>query len=266
MATGLALGAAPAVSADEVQVLDRLQIGVGTFFNRLNLDGRFDGSVEFDGSTRDFDHELGFDKQREIEFWQVGWRPFDDHQIDLIRYRDERVRRVNLDEPLRFRGEEFPIQAALRGSARFIATELDYTWWAWHNETAAVGPQLGVLRLQAGVSLRGRVASDEFGTVEGAASVDEQVYAPLIGITGRWQASSNWRFQGDLRLIRLHINAVEGNALSAKIGVSFYPTEHLGLALQYADTRLRAERSREAITGRLEVGFSGPQLLLLLRF
>lgn len=253
-------------AAEPLPVLDRFSLSVGVFSNRLNLDGRVDGSVEFDGSSRDFDEDLGFGKTRRIDVWELAWRPATRHQIDLRRYGDSRSRTVQLDEELRFRGETFPIQADLRGRANFTATELDYTFWAWQREQAAVGVQLGLLRLETELGLFGRVASAEFGEAQGEATLDEHVYAPLFGAAGAWRLGTRWRLNAELRWIRLRINQIDGHALSAQFGAEFFPTEHVGLVFQYGDTRVEAERSKDAVTGRLKVGFSGPQVLLRLRF
>lgn len=260
------LVATASLAAEPVPALDRFSVAVGTFSNRLDIDGRIDGSAEFDGSRRDFDETLNVGNRRRIGLYEAAWRFAEHHQIELRRYRDSRSRTARLDETLRFNGETFPIQASLRGSAGFELTEAIYTYWFRPDGESPFGLQFGALRLKGELALRGRIAVEGEGEAEGESAVSARIDAPLIGIAGRRVIGERWRIFGEARLIRLHIGDVEGHAYSGRLGVEYFPLEHLGLTLQYSGARVAAEQRKDELAGELEVGFAGPQLLARWRF
>lgn len=256
----------PCVAAPDLTALDDFSLGVGAFNNRLSLEGRVDGSGEFQGSQRDFAETLDIGDRREIGLAQLSVRAAERHQLDFRYYRDSRSRSVALDRQLRFDDQVFPVQASLRGSAGFRVGELTYTYW-WRVEPGnATGVQLGVLRIQGDLSLSGQVRVEGGGQAQGGASISERVYAPLIGLSHRHVIADHWRIYAEARALQLGINGVRGTALSANAGLEWWPWKHLGFALQYSDSRVRAKQSKAGFSGDLEVGFSGPQFILRTRF
>ena len=254
------------ILAAELSALDRYSIGIGSFNNRLSLEGRVDGSGEFRGSQRDFAEELNIGDRRGIGLAQLSVRPAEHHQFDFRYYRDSRSRAAELSRELRFNDEVFPVQANLRGRAGFRVSEFTYTWWWSAEPHFANGLQLGVLRLQGDLSLSGRVRLDNGDQAEGSASISEHLYAPLIGLAHRHVLGKHWRVYAEARALRIGINGVHGTALSATAGLEWWPWRHLGLALQYSDSRVQAEQDKAGFSGDLEVGFSGPQFILRSRY
>ena len=253
-------------SAADLTALDRFTIGIGSFHNRLSLEGRVDGSGEFRGSQRDFAEELNIGNRRDIGMAQLSVRPAEHHQFDFRYYRDSRSRVAELSRELRFNDEVFLVQANLRGRAGFRVSEFVYTYW-WNAEPRfASGLQLGVLRLQGDISLSGRVRLENGGQAEGQTSISEHLYAPLIGLAHRRVLGEHWRIYAEARAVRIGINGVRGTALSASAGLEWWPWKHLGVALQYSDSRVQAEQNKAGFSGDLEVGFSGPQFILRSRY
>jgi hypothetical protein len=264
LAAALLLSAAQGAAA--TPALDRLSVGIGSFSNRLQIEGRVDGRTEFDGSPRDFDETLDVGNRRRIGVWEASWLIGDRHQLDFRHYDDERRREVAIDEEIRFNGEVFPVQGALRGRAGFDLDELTYTWWFRPDEVSPLGLQLGVLRLEGYLGLGGRIAIDEVGEAEGETTVRDRLHAPLIGLAGRRQLGRQWRLYGEGRLIRLKVSGIHGTALSGRVGIEFLATRHLGIALQYGGARVDGRKRDADFAGELELGFGGPQLLLRLRY
>ena len=254
--------ASGAFADDALPALDRLQISAGLFSNELNVDGRVDGRASFEGSERDFDDTLGFAKRRSIDLIDISWRPFERHSFGLRHYRDSRSRTVRLEDELRFDGDVFPFDAEVRGRASFSALEFNYTGWLKASERSALGIQLGALRLSASLSIRGEIESPDLGRAEGEASVSRQLYAPLIGISGRQVLGPKVRTFFELKAIQLRYDGVDGRAYLGSAGIEYFPVKSVGLVLQYADTRVKAEQSVGDFNGRLDLGFRGPQALL----
>ncbi|MBD8527586.1 hypothetical protein [Pseudomarimonas arenosa] len=252
--------------AGDLSALDRFSLGIGSFHNRLSLEGRVDGSGEFRGSQRDFAEELDIGDRRQIGLAQLSVNFAEKHQLDVRHYSDSRTRTVALNRTLRFDDQVFPVQAALRGSAGFRVNEFTYTYWWSASAQRATGVQLGALRLQGDLALSGQVNVEGGGEASGQASVSEHLYAPLIGLAHRRVLGKQWRLYGEARAIRLSLNGVNGTALSATAGLEWWPWQRLGLALQYSDSRIRAKQAKQGFSGDIEVGFSGPQLILRTRF
>jgi hypothetical protein len=251
-----------AADAESLEALDRVRVSLGVFSNQLSLEGRVDGSAILDGSERDFDDELDIGKRRSVELYELGWRPFERHELSLRHYRDERQQSASIDEELRFAGEVFPIQASAQGRAAFRASELSYTGWLHAAPRSAFGLQLGVLKLEASLSIAGEISSPEFGSVSGEASASDRLYAPLAGFSTRRVLGDHVRVFADARAIRLNYRGIDGRAFSASAGIEYFPLRSIGVVLQYSDTWVEAERRTDAFNGKLEIGFSGPQALL----
>lgn len=245
--------------------LDRWSVGAGTFDNTFQIKGRVDGAVENQGSLIDFDERFGFDRTRLTQLYEFQYLLAERHQIELRHYSDERTRSAAIDDVIEFEGETFPAQASLRGSAGFAVSEVSYAYW-WRTETRTPwAAQLGAVRLRGKLGLSGRVEIEDIGESEGAASVRERVDAPVVGVAVRHAFNQRWRWFATTRLIYLDLGKLEGYAYTARVGVEWFPTRHLGLELQYGQSAWNAEKAKGAFNGELEVGFRGPQLLLKLR-
>lgn len=252
--------------ADALEALDRFQLGVGVFSNRLSLDGRVDGSVPFDGSRRDFADDLDLGGRRSVELVELSWRPFERHQFSVRHYRDSRRETASLSEELRFDGRTFPVQAEIDARAAFSAFEASYTGWLHAAPRSAFGIQVGVLRLAVEMEIDGIVREPTLGEFRDDARVEDHLYAPLIGIAGRRLLGERTRAYLEARAIELRHRGIDGTAFSATFGIEHFFGERLGLALQYSDTWVEVERRSSDFNGRLEVGFAGPQALLRWRF
>jgi hypothetical protein len=265
--------AAPA-GAQSLTPLDRFSVSVGAFNSRISLDGRVRGEGTLDGRLRRYTDEFDLGSRRPVGIAEMSWSPFERHELSLRYSRDTYRRAVQLSDELRFEGEVFPIDAELTARARFTSLELDYIWWMYATDASAFGVQLGALRYEAGLALRGTVSSDGNGTVDLDADGKRRLHAPLIGIAGRHVFGERMRGFAELRAIRLDYKRLEGTAVSANIGVEYYFTDNIGVVLQYADTRVRAERRLSGsnefgegrLEGRAELGLSGAQAMLKWRF
>jgi hypothetical protein len=267
----LALGSPAA--AQSLTPTDRFSVSAGVFNSELSLDGRFRGEGTVDGRLRRYSDDFDLGSRRAVGIAELSWSPFERHEISLRYSRDSYRRNGTLSDELRFEGQVFPIDAELTARARFTSLELDYIWWMYATDRAAFGVQLGALRYEAGVSLRGSASSDD-ETVRLDADGKRRLHAPLIGIAGRHLFSDRMRGFAELRAIRLDYSSIEGTAVSANIGLEYYFTDHIGVVLQYADTRVRADRrisgsgdfGEGRLDGRAELGLSGPQAMLRWRF
>jgi hypothetical protein len=262
----LLLTAAPLLQAQALGPLDRMTLAVGVFDGRLSLDGQVRANGTWAGEARRVADDFELGSSRAMELAEFSWSPWERHEFGVRYLRDRYRRTVRLSEEVRLEGQTFPVDVDLDGRTRFAGLEFDYTWWMFANDRSALGLQLGVLRLGAGVSLRGRVSSPDAGTVTLDANVSDHLYAPLIGIAGRHVFGERLRGFAELRAIELGFNGNDGTALAGTAGIEYLFGERVGLALQYADTRVRVERERERASGRLEFGLRGPQALLRLRF
>ncbi|MGQ0799642.1 MAG: hypothetical protein ACT4NL_05980 [Pseudomarimonas sp.] len=267
----LVLGA-PAF-AQSLTPLDRFSVSAGVFNSRLSLDGRIRAEGTLIGSLRSYAEDFDLGSRRTVGMAELSWSPFQRHELSLRYSRDSYQRGGTLSDQIRFEGEVFPIDAELTARARFTSVEFDYTWWMVATDASAFGVQLGALRYEASLSLSGSV-SGEGGTARLDADAKRQLHAPLIGIAGRHLFSDRLRGFAELRAIKLDYEQIEGAAMSATIGLEYYFSDHMGVVLQYADTRVRADRrisgsndfGEGQLEGRLGLGLSGAQAMLKVRF
>ncbi len=259
--------------AQSLTPLDRFSVSAGMFNSRLSLDGRVRAEGTLDGSLRSYADDFDLGSRRAVGIAELSWSPFERHELSLRYSRDNYRRGGTLSDEIRFEGQVFPIDAELTARARFTSVELDYIWWMYATDASAFGIQLGALRYEASLSLSGSVSA-EGETARLDADAERRLHAPLIGIAGRHLFSDRMRGFAELRAIKLDYERIDGTAVAATIGLEYYFTDHIGVVLQYADTRVRADRrisgSNELgegrLEGRAELGLSGAQAMLKWRF
>jgi hypothetical protein len=270
----LLLSAALPAAAQSLTPLDRFSVSAGLFDSRISLDGRVRGEGTLDGRLRSYSDDFDLDRRNAVGIAELSWSPFERHELSLRYSRDTFRRDAQLSEELRFEDQVFPVDADVSARARFTSLELDYIWWAYATDASAFGVQLGALRYEAELALSGNLSSEDNGTVEIDASGSRRLHAPLIGLAGRHVFGERMRGFAELRAIRLDYSRIEGTAVSANIGLEYFFTDNFGLVVQYADTRVRADRrvsgSNEfgegRLEGRAELGLSGAQALVKWRF
>jgi len=262
----LAIGglSAPAAAA-EMKAVDRFALSFGGFGNSLSLDGRVN-DAEVEGTRLDFAREFEFDRRRNLKLGEFSFRPWERHEFGVRAYRDSRQRSANLDEEVRFAGQTFVVDAEVTGRVGLQTLEFDYTWWFHSEPRTAVGIQLGLLRVSASLSLRGTVEVDDIGEANGQASVSDSFYVPLAGIAARQVFGERWRGFVEARYLRRNYRDIKGRAISGTAGLEFAVTDRWSIVAQYANTQVDVEQDEIDLSGELEVGFTGPQLLARLRF
>lgn len=246
--------------------LDRFALSAGTFFSDLSLEGNVSAEGTIDGELQQFAEDFRIGQRRRVEVFELGWSPWLRHEFGLSYHHDVARRGIRLSDEFELDGEVFPIDVDLTSHLRFTSVTLDYTYWAFVDERSALGLQVGVQKLTAGLGLRGRVASGERAEVIVDASVSDHLYSPLFGITGRHVFGEHVRGFIELRALELSYRGLGGRALSGLVGIEVFPWRHWGLVAQYGDTRIRASDSGDVLDGRLELGLAGPQLLLRYRY
>jgi hypothetical protein len=265
----LLLCCAPAAQSEPLTPLDRISLSGGVFHSRISLDGSVSAEGTLDQEVHRYADDFALGERRRVRIAEFAWSPWERHEFVVRYHRDHYRRTVRLSEALEFSGETFPIDIDLRARAHLTGLEVDYTWWMYAGNRAAVGLQVGMLRLAAGFGLSGRVASDGNGEVTIDAEASDRLYAPLVGIAGRHVLGERVRLFGELRAIELGYDGIDGRAIAGSAGVEYFPHEHWGLVLQYSDTRVRARDDRSHRQGRakgeLEFGLRGAQLLLKFR-
>lgn len=254
----------PAQAAADV-LGERFSIALGGFRNSLSLEGRVDDAV-IEGTDLDFADEFDFNNRRRLDIAELRVRVSDRQEFGVKAFRDSRERRAVLSEPVRFEGREFLVDAEVLGRVSLRSLEFDYTWWLWADQQQAFGFQLGVLRVGASLSLRGRVAVPGEGEATGSAAVSERFFVPLAGMAWRRQLGDSWRLEADLRYLRRSYRDLDGEALSGHLGAEWLASRHFSVVLQYGFTEVDVEQDKVDLAGALQVGFKGPQALLRVRF
>lgn len=260
-----------AAQAGPLTALDQMSLSGGVFNSRLSLEGKLSAEGTIDDELRRYADDFALGERRRVRIAEFAWSPWERHELVVRHHRDDYRRTVQLSEELEFGGETFPIDVDLAARAHFSGLEVDYTWWVYASERSAVGLQAGVLRLAAGFELSGRVASNGNGEVTIDARASDHLYAPLVGIAGRQVLGERVRLFGELRAIELGYDGLDGRALAGSAGIEYFPFEHWGIVLQYADTRVRVRDDihhprHGRADGELEFGLSGPQLLVKFRY
>lgn len=263
--------ACPAAWADDHPMLDYFSISLGGFANSTSASLRADGGARGSGSRLDFSRDLGQDGTRALPYLDVTWRPFDRHEFEFSYYHDTHDTSRTLDRTIEFNDQTLMLGARLDSRFTLDAASAGYRYWAWIGDQGAFGVSAGLQAYRFTLKLSGEaVASSSAGSAGVSSSrtahVSSDLPDPSIGVSYRYQMASWARLVADAGAFKANISNVDAKLYNARLGVEFYPLDHVGIVTQYAFNKINADVTKSSFYGNADFRFKGFQLLIKARF
>ncbi|MGB0133768.1 hypothetical protein [Dokdonella sp.] len=251
----------PAAAMAEVPVLDVFSVRLATYFTQLDTVARVEGSVIDSGTDIDLQRDLGLKSSEAIAFAQVDWRPWAHHGFGVSYFNNSRSSNRTLQRDIIFEGQDFPAGSRVRTELEMEGYEMHYVFWAWQKENWALGPRVGLVYYDIGLSLE-----VEQTTAVNRADANSGVPAPSIGFDWRWRPADDWRIYASAGVFNATINDVDGSVAVGQIGVEWFPWERFGVYLDYSRNKIDVNLDRRDYRGSLELDDSGARTGIIFRF
>lgn len=254
-----------ACAASDTLALDRVSVSFGTFVSDVGASASGDGSVSNSGTEIDFDRDFDTESSSSLDFFELAWRPLDRHELRISYFDDSLSGERTIDREIRFEDEVYPVGADVRGELGLRVIDASYTFWALLKPKDAFGITLGVVRVDADVSLEGTITlSGNTVAIEGSASDD--LPAPKLGLNYAHAFNDKWRVTADVGTFERSVGSIDGRIWDANVGLEWFPWKHVGFVLRQAYTRIDAELERDEVDGAADITFNGTQALIRARW
>jgi hypothetical protein len=166
---------------------------------------------------------------------------------------------------------------AVSGSANFDGDlQLDlnkaaYKWWfGQQNDVFGIGLGAAYYRAEIGGTASAQVQGTVNGlpvsrSVSGTDSTTDSAYAPVLDLSWRHSFSPDVRMFVDASGIKKNGGKINGHIYSAAVGVEWFMTKNVGLALDYGIHKIDLRRDSERDSA-LRIKLAGPSAYLKARF
>lgn len=254
------IGAVGTAHADPSPALDRVGVWLGGYY--ANTDAELSASSDrYDIGRNKLEIGDGHDT---VPRARLDVLIGDSQGLTFDYFGFDRDRRLTLDRSFDFNGNRFDVGANVKGRFDLDFGSAAWRWWLGSGESVfGVGLGAAYYRLKVGVS-GNVIANGQSGSA--SASYDEDAVAPLLTLGWRYAVSDTLRIYADASGVKKNGGKLEGHAYNGALGLEWFPLENVGIAAEYAATRIKLDRSAAAFDADLDVKLDGPAAYLRLRF
>jgi hypothetical protein len=256
---------APSAEGATLSPLDRYSFSIGGFhFGSDTTISARAGIDEYsaDGSFN-LEDDLGLDQRHPVAIFRLEYltTPTQGLWVEYFGYRRENE--LRLSRQIVFDGTTYDASARVLGRIDYDFVSTAYRWWFGDGATV-YGLGAGVAWYKVDTLLEGEASlNDE--VVEASTSSSDSAFAPLLVLGWRHAFSEHWRVYADLSGVAKEGGALNGHIVEGAVGIEWFPTRHVGLALEYGHTRIKLRREREYYDARLDLVLQGPMLFVRIR-
>lgn len=264
---GLAVG--PVFAADgagDRGLLDqRVTVSAGTFLLSTDMRLRINGAVGTLGTDIDLEKDFGIrpgDRFRVDLNWRIAGR----HRLRALYfdYGAEATRSISRDIVIRDR--TFPASATVTAGFSTEILELAYEYALVQRENWDLLGTLGAHLLRFTFSASGEVRIGNVSAGTSTERVSTEAPLPVVGLRHLWRMSDKWYLETQGQYFKASINGYRGDITDLRAGVNWMFSEHVGLGFGYSSFQARVNTDLHDFRGRVDWGYSGPQIYLVASF
>lgn len=250
-----------AVPAAAQPLFPRFSILGAGYSGQMNTEIRLDPETTGlpPGTRINLERDLGLRTNNEIKRFAVEWRPLSRHQLDASYFSARRTGFRNINEPITFGNQTYPVNAAVSTQMGVDFRDLDYTYWARKTDTNGIGVTLGVSALKINAQVAAQRANEPTITLREDANTDVPV--PLIGLQFRQAITSRLLFEArGAFLPNVKVQEIRADARTGNARLEYRMARFLGIGAGYNYFDLQGDVSRSGFLGTLHMRVQGAEL------
>jgi hypothetical protein len=211
--------AVPAHAQREFEPLfDKFNFKVAGSWVKLTTEIRLDSDLAREGTTLNFEDDLGLGDNETIPTLSFEWQVAKKHKLG-VRWQDiNRDSNTQALTDIQWGDETIPINADITLGFDITQAFIDYTYYPWVKERWAAGFGLGLRWMDLQVTL---AFSDEGNDIEEQSDVKGSAPLPYLYFEYRRLFSEKWRFTTGLGWFYLNFNDIEGGQWIGRVGIEY---------------------------------------------
>ncbi|WP_417464792.1 hypothetical protein [Kordiimonas sp.] len=206
----------------------RFELSAGLFLTESDTKVRLDSVELGEGTTLDFEKDLGFNQTETIwhadALWRIGKRQR--HQLELGYFSLSREGRKVLDEDIQFGDEVFSLHADIRTTFDARMLKLGYTYMFYQHERFSAGVSVGGFVSKLGVS----IAEASIGQSE---TEEKTLPLPTGGLRAEYRLMKNLRLRGAGDVFFISTDHYSGTLFNLRSALEYDVGDRIALGLSY---------------------------------
>jgi hypothetical protein len=250
----------PNSSMSATDVPDRLVISGGYFAVRASTDVVLNATSSI-GTDITFERDLNLPADVNRGFLDVAWRFARRHRLSMNYTQIDRMGTgVSLSRDIAFGGQVFNAGASVSGTLNSTFFSGAYRFALYRNSRFEVGPGFGggLLRITAGINAAANLGqASKSGSVEGTSNS----ITGDVGVYAKWWVAKRVEILGDTRYIYVAPGNKKQSVTEARIGATWYVTQHWGVGAQYVFDKFRQDVGTDSAKLGFRYRYDGAQIL-----
>lgn len=245
--------------------LDRVSLWLGAY--DAHTDTTIGAGVRYGPYSGDvgLEQDLGFSRRNRVPRARLDFLVGDSQGFSLDYYSVNRARRVHLERPINYAGNDYAVAATVRGRLNFDFGSAAYRWWFGHGDDVfGLGLGGAYYRVHAGIDGEASIDGEPIG--HASSSLGEGAWAPVLQLGWRHAFNAQWRVYADAAGVWKNGGRLNGHIVNATLGVAWFPWQHVGLGAEYGYGRIVLHQRRDHYNDSLDMRLDGPSLFVRLRF
>jgi len=218
-------------------------ISIGTNIERYNTEFSIDASSQNTGTDIDLEDDLGYDSLIST-LWFSGWyRVGDFHRLRMTYTPLIRSAQATNNQDIEIDGTLIKAGATFSARTETDILDVSYIYSAYKSSQLEMGISAGIYWLFYSTALQAsgeiQFPNEDQPSSQRSYFSQQKIQAPmpLIGISGIYEITPDWRANAAIRFLSLQLNDVDGRIISTEIGTEYYFNDNwgAGLSLTYFD-------------------------------
>ena len=267
---GVALPCAPAMSADEPDVLnDSFFIALGTYLVDADTDLELRGDAGEAGTPIDWNRTFGEGSLTRVRL-DGQWRFGDSrrHKLRALWFDSSRSESATTDREIEWGGETFPVNTKVKGDLDYNIYELSYEYAFLRRETWELSASIGTYWVSMDSRLSATLTVEGGGTTTREVSRDGgfDVPMPVLGLRGQWVFPYNLSLDVSGQYFTASLDEYDGDLQNYRATLTWQPNRWFGLGLGYDWFSADLDVDASKFKGSADWTFSGPMIYYSVSF
>lgn len=254
------------LAAQESPLFPRFTATGTLYSGRFDTNARLDpdGTTTTEGTSVNFERDLGLQQSKRLHRAAITWRPLARHELAASYFTSRRAGLQQINRDITFRNRVYPVNATITTGFDFDYWSATYTYWARRSDRDGLGLTLGAagLRLNALVGVQRPDLS-----VTATESAKSDVPVALGGLQGRWMVANRLLASANVSTLpRVRLSGYTGRIVTAGAELEVRPLRWLGIGAAYNHFKLDVDVARDTLHGAIGMRIRGPEAFVRLAF
>jgi hypothetical protein len=255
----LAAVALPAAAAGNPLDDEGFSVTLGGFYSTSKTQLRLDSANGEFGTSVSLEDDLGFEKSKTLPTFDTVWRITPRHRLELGYFALGRDASKTISGEIRWGDSVFPVNSEVNASFDSDIWRFVYGWSFYRDGPNEVSLLMGVHTTAFKVRLETKT-----GVISEAE--DRTIPLPVLGLSGQWALSPNWRLNAWGQIFSLKYQDYDGRLTNAAINVEYRFQRNYAVGAGYLYNKYDLDVTKGNARGSFDYEFTGPQAYFTVGF